>query len=227
MPTPPQLKEEWTGRNLPSGLKDGTGPQDELHSKVDLPIFFFRIAEIDFSPTELPKGYRWSIWQPRLAQIIPRRMVEQRKRFASRWMMHQLRLFSNREYQVLVIRDAANDDIAHYSGATGRYWRWPFMNAADMQVGDTWTHPRHRGRGLARFALSRLLHRLARPGRKIWYVVDRDNTASINVAKSCGMSLAGEGRITQPRFFHFLHAFEIIRPISQERPAAMAMSAIE
>jgi RimJ/RimL family protein N-acetyltransferase len=124
-------------------------------------------------------------------------------------LLHQLRLFSNREYEVLLIRDRANGELAHYSGATGRYWRWPFMGAEDMQIGDTWTNPAHRGRGLGKFALAVLLRQLARPGRRIWYVVGAENLASIAIAKAAGMRLGGTGGRTHPRLFRFLHAYEL------------------
>jgi RimJ/RimL family protein N-acetyltransferase len=168
---------------------------------------FFKTERPTCTWADLPPGYHWTIWRPAFNQLMPSKVGHERKRFASRWAMHQLRLFSNRDYQVLVIRHRPGDEIVHYSGATGRYWRWPFMDPGDMQIGDTWTDPDHRGRGLARFALARLLHELTKPGRRIWYVVDHDNFASIKVARSCGMSLAGTGFITQPRYFSFLHAF--------------------
>jgi RimJ/RimL family protein N-acetyltransferase len=159
--------------------------------------------------TDLPADYAWSIWKPTLKNMMPNGMAHYRKRLASRWIMHQLRLFSNREYQVLMIRHTGNRDIVHYSGATGGYWRWPFMHAEDMQIGDTWTDPTHRGRGLARFALVQLLRKLGQPGRHIWYVVGEDNAASIAVAEAGGMTLAGQGMRSTPRVFRFLHAYEI------------------
>ncbi|HEY2104284.1 MAG TPA: GNAT family protein, partial [Candidatus Binataceae bacterium] len=161
--------------------------------------------------TALPAEYEWSIWKPALNSMMPKGMAQLRKRLASRWIMHQVRLFSNREYQVLIIRHARNRDIVHYSGATGGYWRWPFMGAGDMQIGDTWTDPNHRGHGLARFALVQLLSTLGQPGRHIWYVVGEDNAASIAVAQAGGMTLVGRGMRTTPRVFRFLHAYEIQR----------------
>jgi RimJ/RimL family protein N-acetyltransferase len=166
---------------------------DEPESEPPRPTYLFYRTGYPPSAraTDLPAEYVWSIWKPTRKNMMPNGMAQYRKRLASRWFMHQLGLFSNRHYQVLVIRHAPSRDIVHYSGATGHYWRWPFMRAEDMQIGDTWTHPTHRRRGLARFALVQLLGQLAQPDRHIWYVVEEDNAASIAVAEAGGMTLVG------------------------------------
>lgn len=201
----------WMRRTLRLTQTNRNARADELDSEpLQFTYRFYRTGYPPSAPAPiLPAEYLWSIWKPGLKNLMPNGMRESRKRFTSRWIMHQLRLFSNRDYQVLVIRHAPNADIVHYSGATGHYWRWPFMRAEDMQIGDTWTHPDHRGRGLARFALFQLLHKLAQPGRDIWYVVDEDNAPSIAVATAGGMTLVGRGIRTSPRVLRFLHAYEL------------------
>jgi RimJ/RimL family protein N-acetyltransferase len=170
---------------------------------------FFQTSGPDEQERELPPEYEWTIWRPSVTRIAPSGSGRFRKRFAFRWLMHQLRLLSNREYQVLLIRHRQSGELAHYSGTTGRYWRWPFMGAADMQIGDIWTNPAHRGRGLGKFALAVLLKQLARPGRRIWYVVGADNVASIAIARAAGMRLSGTGERTHPRLLRFLHAYQL------------------
>ena len=206
-------------QTAPPLRKNNACGADELESETPRPAYlFYRTGYPASAPTaNLPAGYLWSLWRPGLNDIMPPGTSESRKRFASRWMMHQLRLFSNRDYQVLVIRHAPGTDMVHYSGATGHYWRWPFMHGQDMQIGDTWTHPAHRGRGLARFALAQLLGKLAQPGRHIWYVVEEDNAPSIAVAEAGGMTLVGRGLRTTPRVFRFLHAYEI-KSSAQNKP---------
>ena len=93
-------------------------------------------------------------------------VTENRKSFVARWMMHHLQMMhhlhmmSNRDYRVLVIRKGAR--LVHYSSVTGRYYRWPFMEASDLQVGRTWSDADHRGKGLAKFALWRILEVMSR-----------------------------------------------------------------
>ena len=73
------------------------------------------------------------------------------------------------------------------------------MQANDLQIGDTWTDPGHRGKGLAASSIQEIVARCARPGRAFWYLVDDANSASIKAVERAGFSLAGEGRI-QKRF---------------------------
>jgi lipopolysaccharide/colanic/teichoic acid biosynthesis glycosyltransferase len=67
------------------------------------------------------------------------------------------------------------------------------MDRSDLQIGDTWTHPDHRGRGLAATALRYLLSTQGQPGRTFWYLTEADNTASIRVADRSGLRWVGDG----------------------------------
>jgi RimJ/RimL family protein N-acetyltransferase len=60
------------------------------------------------------------------------------------------------------------------------------MARGDLQVGDSWTDPGYRGRGLALHAVRQVLARTACPGRVFWYVVNEENAASIRVAEKAG-----------------------------------------
>lgn len=131
----------------------------------------------------------------------------ERNRFRLRWLLHCLRIFSNRDYTVFVVR--RGDQFAHYSGVTGRYWRFPFLPKDDLQIGDTWTHPDHRGKGIAGFAAHRILAAMSRPGRYIWYVVEDINTPSIRTAEGAGMSLYARGVWKRPFNLKLLGSYVI------------------
>ena len=105
--------------------------------------------------------------------------------------MHHLRVFANGDYGVLVVYDAGR--VVHRSGLFPRYARFPFMAKEDLQIGDVWTDPHHRNRGLASFAVHELLREKAGPGRRIWYVVEPDNAASIRTIEKAGFALVGHG----------------------------------
>jgi GNAT superfamily N-acetyltransferase len=128
-----------------------------------------------------------------------------------RWLLHCLRAFPNRDYTVFVVR--RGNEFAHYSGVTGRYWRFPFLADADLQIGDTWTHPDHRGKGLAGFAIDRILTAMSRPGRLIWYVVEDINTPSIRAAEGAGMTLFARGAWRRPFGLKLLGSY-VIREVA-------------
>ena len=126
-------------------------------------LFYSSVQPSSVQGVDLLSEHQWSVWRPMLKKIMPRGVSYSWIRFVLRWLIHRLGLIEHCEYQVLVVRHVSTDEVVHYSGATGRYWRWPFMDAQDIQIGDTWTHPVDCGRGLAKFALVQLLRELAAP----------------------------------------------------------------
>lgn len=137
-------------------------------------------------------GFSLELWKPSLREPWPRGASRNKKfHFLFRTLLHVTRAFPSRQSGAMLLYDGTR--LVHYSAFTPRYWRFPFLADADLQVGDTWTEPSYRGRGLARRALGRLLKLLAEPRRSIWYVVEDINRASIKVAEDCGFRLAGIG----------------------------------
>lgn len=108
------------------------------------------------------------------------------------WLFHQLRIFSSRDYCVVVIY--SGERLVHYSGVFPRYFRFPFMNSRDLQIGDTWTDPDFRGLGLAGWAIKTALRACAAPGRSFWYVVEESNAPSIRVIEKARFGLVGTGQ---------------------------------
>lgn len=79
---------------------------------------------------------------------------------------------------------------------TPRWYRFPFMGAGDLQIGEVWTAPGGRRRQLARIAMAEA-RRFAGEGTALWYVTDADNVASAALARSCGYRLVATGRRTR------------------------------
>jgi RimJ/RimL family protein N-acetyltransferase len=67
------------------------------------------------------------------------------------------------------------------------------MSADDLQVGNTWTDPAHRNRGIATFAIQKILELQKKPLRDFWYVVEENNIPSIRVIENAGFTKVGEG----------------------------------
>jgi RimJ/RimL family protein N-acetyltransferase len=109
--------------------------------------------------------------------------------------MHYLQLFANREYGVLVVYHEGRS--VHRSALFPRYARFPFMAREDLQIGDVWTDPGHRNRGLASFAIQRLVQAKARRGRRIWYLVESGNAPSVRAVAKLGFVRAGTGTRTK------------------------------
>jgi RimJ/RimL family protein N-acetyltransferase len=86
--------------------------------------------------------------------------------------------------------------LAHRSAIFPRYFRFPFMQRSDLQIGDTWTHEEDRGRGLAGCAIRALLESDVNRDRVYWYICDIANRPSRRVVEKLGFIEAGECRRT-------------------------------
>jgi RimJ/RimL family protein N-acetyltransferase len=90
-----------------------------------------------------------------------------------------------------------------------RYFRFPFMGFNDLQFGDIWTHPAHRGQGLGQLGLSAALAYAWQPGRKLWYLTEMENIPSQKLAEAAGFRRWGEGVRTARLGVGFLGQFVV------------------
>ena len=173
-----------------------------MHQRV---LFFQGTPELAPLPGLLPPGYEALFWRPSLARIRPPGCSLYP--FLIWWLMHTFRLFGNRGYGVLLIRHA--DQWVHRSVVTPRFFRFPFMDAGDLQVGDVWTSETERGRGLAGFALLSILEADCVRSRPYWYLSDEDNRASIRIAERANFRGTALGARTSRFGIGFLGAYKI------------------
>jgi|GEM_PF-1054492 len=179
-------------------------------------FYCFTCGQKDSSASDATAGslsaqYSWTIWRPRLLPALPQGLpgVRLRLRFLFRWILHRMHLFAGSESGILLIYDRGQ--LVHYSAFTPRYWRFPFVADDDFQIGDTWTDPTNRGRGLALFALRTIVATLARPERCLWYVVGATNAPSIRVAEKAQFTLMAEGTWVTPWGIKLAGAYVIRR----------------
>ncbi len=155
----------------------------------------------------LPPGFRSVHWRPHGLSPTPSGLPW--VPFAVWTVFHRLRIFSNRDYAVvMILRDG---QIVHRSCVFPRYFRFPFMAAADLQIGDTWTSETCRGQGLAAHGLAAAIRLFRAPDRDFWYLCDESNHASIRVAEKVGFRRIGHGSRTKRLGLRFLGRFEIRR----------------
>lgn len=154
---------------------------------------FYRFEPKDSDPDNFSlsktNSYNYRLWFPSRTSFVPPDLSL--KPFIVWWLMHNLNLFANQDYSIFVIY--SRNQLIHRSCVFPRYFRFPFMNKDDLQIGDTWTHPEHRGQGLATFALRQVIQERQMTGRKFWYIVEQENKPSIRVVEKAGFNLIGKG----------------------------------
>ena len=129
------------------------------------------------------------LWHPSLTEFVPNGVSL--KPFMMWWLFHELGIFMNKGYAIFLIY--YDNQIVHRSCIFPGYFRFPFMQKQDLQIGDTWTHPDHRGKGLATYALHEILRLRGKQGQSFWYIVEEENLASIRVVEKAGFSKVGRG----------------------------------
>lgn len=165
------------------------------------------------SSPDLDKPYQCIFWQPGWFSVVPPGL--RGARFMVWWLFHRLRIFVNRDYGLLLVY--CDKDLVHRSCVFPGFFRFPFMKKQDLQIGDTWTAVEHRRRGIAAFAISKILEVCRQPGRQFWYVVDEENLPSIKAVEKAGFRLAGTGARVNRFGLRLFGKYEIQSPSSDLR----------
>jgi len=171
----------------------------------------YRFSRESEPTPELPRGYEMEIWRPALLSITPPTLTW---RFVAWWLFHYIGVMSSHKYCVLLIRSGGR--VVHRSCLVPKYYRWPFMDDDDLQISSTWTHPDHRCRGLAKFAVQYFVREHGASARDLWYIAKPENAASIAVCRSCHFEFAAHLRRTKRWGSLFLGSFISAAPGDRE-----------
>lgn len=170
-------------------------------------MLFYRQAAGDIAPMPVELGDLELVkWQP-ARDGAPRGV------FATRtnrlwWLLHRLAAFARPDLTAYALLDGGR--VVHRLLVTPRWFRFPDMDADDLQMGDLWTDPTRRGEGLAARMIAAV--HADRAGRfgAMWYLVDSDNAASVRLIERFGYRLAGEGVRTRPLGIGALGRFRML-----------------
>ena len=171
-------------------------------------------------PNSTAERYTIEVWRPSLTSLRPRGFAL--LPFGVWWLLHYLRVFTNRGYALVAIYDG--DHLVHRTCVFPRYYRFAFMQPGDLQLGDIWTAESHRGRGLGRLGLMAAIGS-ASTHQRWWYVVEPDNSASIRLAEKVGFRLHGRGIRTAPAGLRPLGRFVLTETTSQTSATSPPMAA--
>ena len=144
-------------------------------------------SAIEVKPAPFDCPFEFELWRPRLRQVTP--PGEKGPRFIFWWLMHLSYWFGNRDYSALIVRHL--EVVVHRSMVFPPYFRFPFMSAEDLQIGDTATEIQYRGKGLASLAINQIIRLHEKKGRTFWYIVAENNVASIGAAEKAGLEVVG------------------------------------
>jgi GNAT superfamily N-acetyltransferase len=157
-------------------------------------VLFYRAEGAGEAAPRLPEEAEVRDWRPAEDGLPPR--GSWRADNLAWWGLSALGAFAEPDFSEITIWRSG--ELLHRHLLSPRWARFPFMAAGDRQLGDVWTHPGWRRRGLARAALAETRRRLQPRDGALWYVADAANRPSANLAESLGFRLVGSGRRTHP-----------------------------
>ena len=131
--------------------------------------------------------YSIILWQPQWLSFYPKGCFQ--FRFLAWWLFDRLGIFEKQRFLIFYIL-AINGTLLFRGACFPTWWRTPFIPPGDIQLGDLWTHPDHRNKGIACFAVATMLKALPPDIRHVWYICRETNKASISLARKSGFSLA-------------------------------------
>lgn len=140
-------------------------------------------------PAEFPEGYTPVLWRASSGGMLP--PGAGLYPYAAFWLMHRTRVFGNGDYAVFLLFHGLK--LVHESAITPPDFRYRFMGKEDLQIGNVFTAPEHRGRGLTVAAIRSIVHAMRAERRTFWWVTDEANTASQRAVEKAGFHLQGTG----------------------------------
>ena len=108
--------------------------------------------------------------------------------FAAWCIYHFGRVFINDRF--MMVACFKDGRMVHRTCVFPGFYKFPFMDKNDLQLGDIWTREDHRGKGLASRAIGYVLSLSDFKDTIFWYVVEPGNTESIRLAEKHGFAVS-------------------------------------
>lgn len=101
-------------------------------------------------------------------------------------------LFTRGRYRIYYVKDEAGK-VIHYSHVLPKFFKFPFMQRGDLQIGPSWTDPARRGQRIYPAVIAHILRREQRQGRCFYMMAAEANRASCRGIERTGFTPCGIG----------------------------------
>lgn len=100
-------------------------------------------------------------------------------------------LFSRNKYFIVYVKN--QNKIIHHSVCITKFYRFPFMDSNDLEIGPCWTDENYRGKGIYPYVLKYVLSNFKDKYDKFFIMTDSDNIASQKGILKAGFEFIGKG----------------------------------
>jgi len=137
---------------------------------------------------DMPFDYNVIIWKPSLSRIFPSKGFS--FPFLFTWLYFLFSKFRIAgEYKVYLVYH--NQTLVHHSFVTRKYFKFPFLNENDWQIGQIFTHQDHKKKELAIYIVNKIIEDLVEKEGNFYWLCSSENEASTKLAEKAGFIYSG------------------------------------
>lgn len=173
-------------------------------------LLFFKQKTGKRKAVNLPKDFEYRVFKPSILKPLPQGFGGSLKTISFFRLTSILQIFwhnSKKPYKIHLLYK--ENRLAHYSVVLPKYYRFPFMDEYDIEIGPCWTDSQYRGLGLYPAVLQKILETFSKYKKNAWIFCENDNKASIRGIEKAGFEFIGEGRKTKPLGLSILGRYKI------------------
>jgi len=150
-------------------------------------------------------GIELTFWAPSLSQIKP--ILFPYRPYIFWYIFNYFGIFTSRDYRVVYLKNSF--EILHRTIIFPKFFRFPFMNKNDLQVGDILTKESLRGKGVASQVLSEILS--SYKTKSFWFLCDENNISSVLIAHKNNFKLVGYGHKVTPLGLNIFSYYKLVK----------------
>jgi len=151
------------------------------------------------------KDLDFTIVKPTLFNVL--RYTKSYYPFIAWWLFHHCGIFFNKSFVMIIY--LKTNQIVHRTCVFPGFYKFPFMNKEDLQLGDIWTTKDCRNKGIATHALKYILSLDQYKNKTFWYVVEASNVESIRLAEKFGFNVCYTAHKKNKMGISFIGNYEI------------------
>ena len=118
-----------------------------------------------------------------------------------------LRFFRVIKKDVYISYVIDSNSVISYAICYPKSFKYPFMEEDEYQIGSVFTDPRYRKKGYSGLIIKNILQNIK--CKRIWYLTESDNIASINLCKKLNFNYFSKGTRSNNKFLSFLSIYKI------------------
>lgn len=94
-------------------------------------------------------------------------------------------------YKIIYLRK--NGKMIHYTHILPKFFKLPFLNVNDLEIGPSWTKESYRGKGIFPAVIRYIVELFNEKGRSFHIFVHKDNISSQKAIEKSGFKMWGKG----------------------------------